>query len=121
MWGLWVGLVVLAAGCLVVVEVGRRSTAGTLPRNHLVGLRTTATLADDEAWLIAHRRAGGLLTMAGVAGLALTAAGAVAAALGWPGLATGVLLAATVVLLALTVAACVLGDRAVRRHIASRD
>ena len=48
------GLVLLASGAILAV-VAFRSQRGTLPRNWIVGIRTTTTLASDEAWDAAHR------------------------------------------------------------------
>lgn len=55
--------VLSAAGTLVAV-MARRGIDGRLQRNRLAGIRTSATLASDEAW---HegQRVGGPLTMAG--------------------------------------------------------
>ncbi|HEY1117051.1 MAG TPA: SdpI family protein [Acidimicrobiales bacterium] len=55
---MWVGVITLVLGCLAVVEVGRRATAGALPRNRIVGLRTRRTLESDEGWALVHRTAG---------------------------------------------------------------
>lgn len=121
MWGMWVGILVLAAGCVMIVEVGRRSLAGTLPRNDLVGLRTRATLVDDEAWLLGHRAAGGSLIRGGVAGLAICALGSATARMDRPGITAALLMAAVVALLAATLVACVQADRTARRHLASKD
>ena len=71
-----IGVVALLLGSLAVLELGRRATAGTLPRNRLVGLRVREIVEDDESWLIAHRAAGSTLMSTGVVGvgLAITAA-----------------------------------------------
>lgn len=47
------GAVLVAAGVILLV-VALRSRSGTLPRNWIVGIRTTTTLASDEAWIRAH-------------------------------------------------------------------
>lgn len=64
-------LLIVTAG--ILWYVGVRSTSGTLGRNHLVGIRTTATLESDEAWDAAHRAGGAWLKVAaigpGVAGI----------------------------------------------------
>ena len=62
------GLVLIAAGGLLI-EVGRRSRAGRLHRNWVVGIRTTGTLESDAAWNAAHRSGGPALQIAGVAPL----------------------------------------------------
>lgn len=48
------GLLLMVTGVLLAV-VASRSRRGTLPRNWIVGIRTSATLASDEAWNAAHR------------------------------------------------------------------
>lgn len=48
------GLLLIVTGALLIV-VAYRSQRGTLPRNWIVGIRTTTTLASDEAWDAAHR------------------------------------------------------------------
>ena len=62
-------LLIVAGGALV--EVGRRSLDGTLPRNGWVGIRTTATMANDEAWHAAHRASGRWLQVSGVVPIAV--------------------------------------------------
>ncbi len=49
-----VGVVLIGAG-FFVRELAVRGADGRLQRNRLAGLRSPATLASDEAWLIAHR------------------------------------------------------------------
>ncbi|CAB4962402.1 unannotated protein [freshwater metagenome] len=51
--GAW-GLVTVAAAMWFVARAGER---GDLPRNGLVGIRTTATRASDRAWAAGHRAA----------------------------------------------------------------
>lgn len=69
--------VVLAS---VFVIVGWLSTTGRLPRNRVVGIRTRATMASDDAWIAAHRAAGPSLFV----GAALCAATSVIAVPAWP-------------------------------------
>ena len=57
-------LLIVTAG--ILWYVGVRSTSGTLSRNHLVGIRTYATLESDEAWDAAHRAGGPWLKVAAV-------------------------------------------------------
>ena len=59
------GLVLIVAGVILLV-VALRARSGTLPRNWIVGIRTTTTLADDEAWRRAHDAAGTLVLLAAV-------------------------------------------------------
>ena len=51
--------VVTATGLLVVGAINARIVrgirSGSLRRNHFVGIRTVATLRDDESWRIAHQ------------------------------------------------------------------
>jgi uncharacterized membrane protein len=75
--GVWIGVAVMVVGSLVLVEVGRRASAGTLPRNHVVGLRLRSTMRDDEAWRLAHLAGGPALVRTGV----LCAVSSLAAAL----------------------------------------
>ncbi|WP_224274648.1 SdpI family protein [Nocardioides lacusdianchii] len=53
--GAW-GLVTVAAAMWFVARVGER---GDLPRNGLVGIRTSTTRASDRAWAAGHRAAAG--------------------------------------------------------------
>ncbi|HLT70414.1 MAG TPA: SdpI family protein [Acidimicrobiales bacterium] len=97
---MWIAIVAMVAGSLVVAEVGRRATAGTLPRNHLAGIRVPATMRDDAAWDRGHRAGGPVLVATGLAGAAagLTAWPVEVAA--GPAAAAGVVLGAAVLLLA---------------------
>lgn len=94
---MWIGVIALVLGSLAVIEVGRRSIAGTLPRNRMVGLRMRDTLASDEAWAIAHRAAGGALVSTGVAGIGLAVTAAVIGATADEDAAGGALLVAALV------------------------
>nr|MBO2501363.1 SdpI family protein [Thermoanaerobacterales bacterium] len=95
---MWVAIVAMVAGSLVVAEVGRRGAAGTLPRNHLAGIRVPATMRDDTAWARGHRAGGPVLVATGLAGaLVGIAAWPVEVAAG-PAAAAGVVLAAAVLL-----------------------
>ena len=61
--GAW-GLVTVAVAMWFVARAGEQ---GDLPRNGLVGIRTSATRASDRAWEAGHRAAAGpALTMARV-------------------------------------------------------
>lgn len=68
------GGVLLLSGLLLIVA-GRRAAVGRLPRNWIVGIRTTRTMASDEAWQAAHLAAAGSFSVAGyvavMGGLAL--------------------------------------------------
>ena len=57
------GLSQLAAG-LLIAWIAVRGWRGKLRRNRALGIRTTATLSSDEAWLRGHRAAGPWMTAA---------------------------------------------------------
>lgn len=100
----------VGAGWLIA-WIGRRAATGRLDRNWIAGIRTSATLASDEAWEAAHRVAGTMLVWAGaasaVSGLAL---------LSRPSDAVGaaIVLAGQAVVVALVAIACVRGNRAAK-------
>jgi uncharacterized membrane protein len=56
------GMLLIVTGALLAV-VAYRSRRGVLPRNWIVGIRTTATLSSDEAWDVAHRAGAGALSI----------------------------------------------------------
>ena len=56
----------LAAGGIVLMLVGRRASDGRLRMNPLVGIRTTLTLNSEIAWDAAHRAGGRFLSIAGL-------------------------------------------------------
>ncbi len=58
--------VVLIVAAIVLFEVGRRSIAGTLKRNWVVGIRVPATMESDASWEAAHRAAGRLLQIGAI-------------------------------------------------------
>ena len=101
----------LVAAGLLLMWIGRKASTGTLQRNWVAGIRTTTTLASDEAWMAAHVAGGPAMTWAGVAsvlaGLALLVR---------PSDAVGlvIVLAGTGVMLALVVVSAVKGQRAAR-------
>ena len=49
--------VVMTLSGVLMIWMARATASGRLGRNHISGIRTPATLASDEAWLAAHRRA----------------------------------------------------------------
>ncbi|MEU5880036.1 SdpI family protein [Spirillospora sp. NPDC047279] len=64
--GLFLGLILLAAGMAVDVT-GRSAAQGRPRRNHVAGIRTRRTPADDEAWRIVHEAAEPWVIAAGLA------------------------------------------------------
>ena len=73
-----IGLLVVLSGVLVI-RIARRAANGDLERNRWAGIRTKATTASDEAWLVAHRVG---LAKSVLAGRLLAGSGVMAAALG---------------------------------------
>lgn len=67
------GLLSLAAGnvllSLVVWAMVRAVDAGSVGRNHFLGLRTQATLSSDTAWERGHRAARPYLQASAIAGI----------------------------------------------------
>lgn len=63
--------VVLAAGGVALVAVGRLGRQGRLPRQHWAGIRTSSTMATHDAWMAAHRAGGPLIEVAGWSATAL--------------------------------------------------
>lgn len=59
---------VIGGGALLV---GRLAATANLKRNGLVGMRTSATLASDAAWVAAHRASAWSFAVIGVLFLAL--------------------------------------------------
>lgn len=110
--------IAMSAVAVAAFWTARRATAGTLPRNDLVGIRTTATRASDEAWIAAHRAGAADLRRSGV-GAATTAllpwaAVAMPAPLREPTIAVAILVGVAV-LLGFSVRAGIVGQRAARR------
>lgn len=66
--------VVLGSSGVLLVWLARAAASGRVRRNQVAGIRTRTTLASDEAWLAAHRRAEGPTRAAGVAAIVTAAA-----------------------------------------------
>ncbi len=98
---MWIGVSAMFVGSLVVAEVGRRSSAGRLGRNHLVGIRVPATLESDEAWRAAHLAAGRTLVVAGLGSAALTVVAAIAGSISGEKAAVAILLVMAAAVLAI--------------------
>ncbi len=103
-----VPLVPLTAG-LPLLAVGFLGLTERLPRNRFGGVRTPATLRDDDTFRLGNKVAG-LPTM--VAGLVGVLGGVVGLLLSTPTGALTVAIIVTIGLLAITVGAGVLGNRA---------
>lgn len=65
--------IAMVAGGIALIVLGALGRTGKLTRQSIVGLRTTATLASDEAWKAAHEAAahwvvgaGAILAVGGV-------------------------------------------------------
>lgn len=61
-------VVMVASGCLMI-WMARAAASGRLKRNAIAGIRTSVTMASDEAWLAAHIRAKQATIWGGIAGV----------------------------------------------------
>ncbi|KGF24361.1 SdpI family protein [Corynebacterium tuscaniense] len=50
----------------VLIWVGLKARQGTLPKNNWVGIRTSALLESEEAWITGHKAAGDVLAASGI-------------------------------------------------------
>lgn len=112
---MWIGILAVLLGGGVTVVVSRRARSGRLERNHLAGLRTTATLVSDAAWRRAHEVAGGRMQAAGwlLVGTGVTAAGVALAGAADAGVGMTIL-AGTAIATGVLLWGCVAGHRAAR-------
>ena len=108
---LWFPIVIAFAG-LVLLAIGGLSTRGRLPRNFVAGIRTSTTLANDQAWAAAHKAAARLLLAAG--SVTLFGAVLVAAVRASLNAAIWVTAATTLATLALSLQALRVAQRAAR-------
>lgn len=116
--GAWVAIVSLLVGSALTSWVGRRGADGSLERNHVAGVRTSATLASDEAWDAAHRAASPMTRMTGDASvLATVGAAAVLIAGASPRVVLLLVLVICLLLLGGVVVAAVTGHRAALRAL----
>ena len=111
--------VVMAGSGLLLVWMARATASGRLGRNMIAGIRIPSTMASDEAWLAAHRRAERPMVLAGVAG---TVGGPVAALLPLPTpVLVGVLFCWCAVMLVAVLYAARVGSRAALRATQASD
>ena len=108
---LWFPVVLAFAG-LVLLAIGGLSTSGRLPRNFVAGIRTSTTMANDQAWAAAHKAAASLLLAAG--SVSLSGALLVTAVRASLNAAIWVTVATTVAMLALSLQALRVAQRAAR-------
>lgn len=62
---IFVGVLLFFGGAAMAI-VGRLSSTGSLKRNRLVGIRTTATLQDEASWKRGHTAGGSRLLVGGL-------------------------------------------------------
>jgi hypothetical protein len=105
-----VGVLMMVAGVALAV-VGALGWRRRLPRNRVAGVRTPATLRDDETFAVGNQVSAPLTVTAGVVALVAGAAALLAPSspAGWLLVGLG-----TVGMLALALVGGVLGDRAAR-------
>ncbi|GAB2986346.1 SdpI family protein [Frigoribacterium salinisoli] len=110
---------VMAGSGLLLVWMARATASGRLGRNAIAGIRIPSTLASDEAWLAAHRRAERPTVLVGVAGIV---GGLVAALLPLPTpVLVGILFAWCAVMLVVVLYAARVGSRAALRATQASD
>jgi hypothetical protein len=111
----WVARIVLfvtmVGSGILSMWMARAAASGRLKRNQLAGIRIRSTLASDEGWLAAHKRAEGPNLLAG----GLMAASGIVALLPIPMPAVVIfVLAVSIVTVALVLYAARIGDKAAR-------
>ena len=65
---------VMAVAASLLTVVGWYAWLGKLPRQHIAGIRTPYTMANDEQWYAAHKHGAPYLIFGGVATLAISLA-----------------------------------------------
>lgn len=112
-----VAAVALIFGGLVVAWVGWLGLKARLPRQHWAGMRTRATMANDDSWVAAHRASGRATLTGGV----VMAIGGIAAILSNSDEATaaGILMGTLAVAGVAIVVGAVRGQRAAREVLAT--
>lgn len=108
--------VVMAASGVLLVWSARATADGRIRRNQIVGIRTFSTLASDEAWIAAHRRARGVTQWAGIAAIASGLGAALPVPIAW--VLAGVIVGC-LAMLVLVLFGAVVGGRAARAATAS--
>ena len=107
--------VVMAGSGLLLLWAARAAASGRLRRNGIAGIRTPSTMASDESWLAAHRRAERPTVLAGVAAIA---SGLLALLLPAPvPVLAGLVIVACVVMLGLVLWGAWVGGRAAREAV----
>jgi hypothetical protein len=112
-------LLVTTLASLVLLLVGLMGLLGRLPRNHFAGIRTSATLASDEAWYEGQRVGSAPMIFAAVAAMAMGLAVlpfVLADEVG-DGVVAGIVIAQGVLVLTGAVAAGFVGNRAARQRV----
>lgn len=105
------GIVLLLSG-LGILEIARRSSRDLLARDGRMGVRTSATLQSEPAWIAGQRAAAPLL---GVAGASSAIAGLVLFARPSNALAALVIVVAAQVMVAFSLGGVARGHKAARR------
>ena len=109
--------VVMAGSGLLLLWAARAAASGRLRRNGIAGIRTPSTMASDEAWLAAHRRAERPSVLAAVTSIA---SGILALVLPAPApVLAGVVIVACVVMLGFVLWGARVGGLAAREAVQS--
>lgn len=116
---MWVAVLVMTLGAATITAVGWYAWLGKLPRQHIAGIRTPYTMANDEQWYATHKYGAPYLIFGGVATLAMSLAAlpfAIAGALP-DAFATGVLGAGAFVILVAALCSWCFGVKAAKAHL----
>lgn len=109
----------MTLGAAVVTVVGWYAWLGKLPRQHIAGIRTPYTMANDEQWYATHKYGAPYLIFGGVATLAMSLAVlpfAIAGVLP-EAFSIAVLLAAAMVMLIAVLCSWYFGVKAAKAHL----
>ncbi len=113
--GVVVIALVVAAGSVGLVLVGRASTAGRLRPNPWAGIRLPSTMASEAAWYAAHAAAGPVLTAGGTVAAVVAGLGGVLALAGTPSAGLALVMVAIALLLTATLWSGFVGHKAATR------